>query len=161
MTFRKPSVLVIIITAIALVVGYVVGTITSARTPAFAQGGGDAFTRATKALPERDAYFPNSEDLGPNEMRIIACGTGMPSARESQAASCFLVELGNGDKFLFDIGTGSAERISAMQIPYNYLNKVFIGHLHSDHFGDLDALYCGGIVANRVVPLALRCGLRF
>jgi ribonuclease Z len=25
--------------------------------------------------------------------------------------------------------------------------------LHSDHFGDLDALYCGGIVANRVVPL--------
>jgi ribonuclease Z len=77
----------------------------------------------------------------------------MPNARPKQAAACWLVELGNGDKFLFDIGTGSAERISALQIPYNYLNKVFIGHLHSDHFGDLDALYCGGIVANRVVPL--------
>jgi ribonuclease Z len=108
---------------------------------------------ANRATPNRDMYYPGSEDLGPNEMRVTACGTGMPNARPKQAAACWLVELGNGDKFLFDIGTGSAERISALQIPYNYLNKVFIGHLHSDHFGDLDALYCGGIVANRVVPL--------
>ena len=88
-----------------------------------------------KARP-RDAYFPNSEDLRPDEMRVIACGTGMPTARPSQAAACFLVELGNGDKFLFDIGTGSAERIAALQIPYDYLDKVFLGHLHTDHFGD-------------------------
>ena len=106
-----------------------------------------------KAIAEREMYYPGTEDLAPDEMRVIACGTGMPNARPKQAAACWLVELGNGDKFLFDIGTGSAERISALQIPYNFLNKVFIGHLHSDHFGDLDALYCGGIVANRVVPL--------
>ncbi|UCH84650.1 MAG: MBL fold metallo-hydrolase [Candidatus Latescibacterota bacterium] len=106
-----------------------------------------------KALAEREVYYPGTEDLAPDEMRVTACGTGMPNARPKQAAACWLVELGNGDKFLFDIGTGSAERIAAMKIPYNYLNKVFIGHLHSDHFGDLDALYCGGIVANRVVPL--------
>jgi ribonuclease Z len=106
-----------------------------------------------KAIAHREMYYPGTEDLAPDEMRVIACGTGMPNARPKQAAACWLVELGNGDKFLFDIGTGSAERISALQIPYNYLDKVFIGHLHSDHFGDLDALYCGGIVANRVVPL--------
>lgn len=106
-----------------------------------------------RATQDREVYYPGTEDLGPNEMRVTALGTGMPNARPKQAAACWLVELGNGDKFLFDIGTGSAERIAAMQIPYNYLNKVFIGHLHSDHFGDLDALYCGGIVANRVVPL--------
>ncbi len=106
-----------------------------------------------KATPDREMYYPGTEDLALNEMRVTACGTGMPNARPKQAAACWLVELGNGDKFLFDIGNGSAERISALQIPYNYLNKVFIGHLHSDHFGDLDALYCGGIVANRVVPL--------
>lgn len=101
----------------------------------------------------RDVYYPGTEDLSPDEMRVVALGTGMPNARPKQAAACWLVELGNGDKFLFDIGTGSAERLSAMKIPYNYVDKVFIGHLHSDHFGDLDALYCGGIVANRVVPL--------
>ena len=63
---------------------------------------------------ERDFYAPNSETLGPDEMRVIACGTGMPTARPSQAAACFLVELGNGDKFIFDVGTGSAERIAAL-----------------------------------------------
>ncbi len=68
---------------------------------------------------DRDFYAPNSEDLAPDEMRLIACGTGMPTARPKQAASCWLLELGNGDKFLFDIGTGSNERIAALQIPYN------------------------------------------
>jgi ribonuclease Z len=101
----------------------------------------------------RDFYAPNSEDLGPDEMRLIACGTGMPTARPKQAASCWLLELGNGDKFIFDVGTGSAERIAAMQIPYNYLDKVFLSHLHTDHFGDLDALFIGGALAGRQKPL--------
>jgi ribonuclease Z len=105
------------------------------------------------AARERDFYAPNSEDLAPDEMRVIACGTGMPTARPSQAAACFLVELGNGDKFLFDLGTGSAERIAALQIPYNFLNKVFLGHLHTDHFGDLASLYVGGALAGRQKPL--------
>jgi ribonuclease Z len=97
----------------------------------------------------RDFYAPNSEDLGPDEMRLIACGTGMPTARPKQAASCWLLELGNGDKFLFDIGTGSAERLAALQIPYNYLDKLFLSHLHTDHFGDLDALFVGGALSGR------------
>ena len=101
----------------------------------------------------RDFYAPNSEDLGPDEMRLIACGTGMPTARPKQAASCWLLELGNGDKFLFDIGTGSAERVAALQIPYNYLDKVFLSHLHTDHFGDLDALFIGGALSGRQKPL--------
>jgi len=105
-----------------------------------------------KARP-RDSYFPNSEDLQPDEMRVIACGTGMPTARPSQAAACFLVELGNGDKFLFDLGTGSAERIAALQIPYNFLDKIFLGHLHTDHFGDLASIYVGGALAGRQKPL--------
>ncbi len=106
-----------------------------------------------KALSDHAAYFPGTEDLAPDEMRVIACGTGMPNARPKQAAACWLVELGNGDKFIFDIGTGSAERISAMQIPYDYLDKVFIGHLHADHMGDLDALWVGGVIGNRQRPL--------
>ena len=101
----------------------------------------------------RDFYAPNSEDLAPDEMRVIACGTGMPTARPSQAAACFLVELGNGDKFIFDIGTGSAERLAALQIPYNYLDKVFLGHLHTDHCGDMDALFVGGALCGRQKPL--------
>jgi ribonuclease Z len=108
---------------------------------------------ATGVAEDRDTYFPGTEPLDPDEMRVIACGTGMPNARPKQAAACWLVELGNGDKFIFDIGTGSAERLSALKIPYDYLDKVFIGHLHSDHFGDMDALWVGGTIGNRVQPM--------
>jgi ribonuclease Z len=104
---------------------------------------------------ERDFYAPNSETLAPDEMRVIACGTGMPNTRMAQAAACFLVELGNGEKFIFDIGSGSAERISALQIPYDFLDKVFIGHLHGDHFGDIGALFVGGGLGGRHGPLRI------
>jgi ribonuclease Z len=102
---------------------------------------------------DRDVYYPNSEDLKPDEMRIIALGTGMPSARLSQAASSWLVELGNGDKFLFDFGSGSAANLGSLEIPYDFVNKVFISHLHTDHMGDMVELFVGGVVAGRVGPL--------
>lgn len=107
----------------------------------------------TEAVKHREVYYPNTETLKPDEMRVIACGTGMPTTRAAQAAACFLVELGNGDKFLFDCGSGAAERISSLQIPYNYLNKVFLGHLHTDHFGSLHDLFIGGALMGRNVPL--------
>jgi ribonuclease Z len=108
----------------------------------------------TKARP-RDTYYPNTEDLAPDEMRVIACGTGMPTTRMKQVAACFLVELGNGDKFLFDAGSGSAERISALQIPYNYLDKIFVGHLHSDHFAAVPEYRIGGALMGRNQPLRI------
>jgi len=101
----------------------------------------------------RDTYYPNTEDLAKDEMRVIACGTGMPTTRAAQAAACFLVELGNGDKFIFDIGSGSAERLSSLQIPYDYLDKIFIGHLHGDHFGSLGEIFIGGGLMGRHKPL--------
>jgi len=108
-----------------------------------------------KANPNRDTYYPMTEDLNPDEMRITSLGTGMPNQRPSQAAACFLVELGNGDKFLFDIGSGSTENLAALMIPYDYLDKIFIGHLHMDHFGDFGALYVGGLINGRTVPLRI------
>jgi ribonuclease Z len=107
-----------------------------------------------KARP-LDVYVPNTEDLAPDEMRVIACGTGMPTQRLAQAAACFLVELGNGDKFIFDIGSGAAERLSALQIPYDFLDKIFIGHLHGDHFGSIGEMFIGGMIMGRHVPLRI------
>jgi len=102
-----------------------------------------------------DVYYPGTEQLGPNEMRVVALGTGMPSPRPKQAAACWLVELGNGDKFLFDLGAGSHERISAQKIPYDEIDKVFLGHLHVDHYGDLASFWLGGTVMNRLTPLRI------
>ncbi len=144
---RKTTLGLLAVTAIAIAVGYVIGCAISGDNSV------EAAVSPVKALEDREVYYPGTEDLAPDEMRVTACGTGMPNARPKQAAACWLVELGNGDKFLFDIGTGSAERLSALKIPYNFIDKVFLGHLHSDHFGDLDALWVGGVVGNRVVPL--------
>lgn len=117
-----------------------------------------AQNRATLADPtatvsNRFQYFPGTEALGEEEIRITACGTGMPAARRGQAATCFLIELGNGEKLLFDIGTGSMANIMAMNIPMDYLTKVFISHLHTDHFGDLATLWAGGWTGGRTKPL--------
>lgn len=97
----------------------------------------------------RDAYYPGTEELGPNEMRVISLGTGMPNLRPSQVSPGWFVELGNGDKFFFDMGTGTISRFAALGIPYDEANKVFLGHLHSDHCGDFAAWFIGGWVDGR------------
>ena len=142
------------------VVGIVVGVFFATQGPAIispsiAQDArGEPMISPTEAR-ERDFYAPNSETLAPDEMRVIACGTGMPTPRPAQAAACFLVELGNGDKFLFDIGDGSVERLFGLAIPTAFLDKVFIGHLHGDHFGGIGALYVAGGIAGRFTPLRI------
>jgi ribonuclease Z len=40
-----------------------------------------AFKQSSKVSSEiemRDAYYPNTEELAPDEMRVVALGTGMP-----------------------------------------------------------------------------------
>ena len=120
---------------------------------AFAAGG--TVTTPTGIAPDRYVYYPGTEKLAKDEIRVIACGTGMPDQRMSQASACFLFELGNGDKFIFDIGSGSMRNIASLMIPYEYLTKVFLSHLHTDHWGDLDSLWAGGWTAGRPVPLEL------
>ena len=97
--------------------------------------------------PDRYVYYPGTEVLAEDEIRIVACGTGMPAARPGQAASCWLMELGNGDKILFDLETGSMANLAALMIPYQYLDKVFLSHLHTDHMGDITSLWAGGWTA--------------
>jgi ribonuclease Z len=109
----------------------------------------------TEPSPMFDVYYPGTEALNPDEMRVIACGTGMPMPRLKQAAACFLIELGNGDKFIFDMGTGSMERIYALGIPLDFIDKVFLTHLHMDHMGDLPAFYMYGPQNNRSKPLRI------
>lgn len=107
----------------------------------------------TGVAPDRYVYYPGTEELQADEIRIIACGTGMPAARRGQAASSWVFELGNGDKFLFDLGTGSMANVQSLMIPADFLTKVFFSHLHTDHVGDLAPLWAGGWTGGRTVPL--------
>jgi ribonuclease Z len=145
MSHKRTIVSLLFVTVAAIGIGIVIGA-------NFNQGAEAAgATEEVSPVKARalDFYVPNTEDLAPDEMRVVACGTGMPTQRMAQAAACFLVELGNGDKFIFDIGSGAAERLSALQIPYDYLDKIFIGHLHGDHFGSIGEMFV------RHVPLRI------
>ena len=110
--------------------------------------------------PDRYVYYPGTEVLAKDEVRVVACGTGMPDQRRGQASACFLFEFGNGEKIIFDIGSGSMRNINALMIPAEYLTKVFISHLHTDHWADLNALWAGGWTAGRPVPRGGSSGSR-
>ena len=100
------------------------------------------------------SFFPNTEKLGKKEMRVTALGTGMPNvATGMQKASGWYVELGNGDVFLFDLGTGTMENLAKLRPDWSKVDKVFVSHLHSDHVGDFAPLYIGGWMNGRYTPL--------
>jgi len=139
------------VTALAIAVGYFVGV--GLQDSGSAEAAGGPVDDPNGVAPDRYVYYPGTEELGPDEIRIVACGTGMPAARRGQAASCWLFELGNGDKFLFDLGTGSMANVMSLMIPANMLTKVFASHLHTDHVGDMAALWAGGWTGGRTVPL--------
>ncbi|MDH3770018.1 MAG: hypothetical protein OET79_03390, partial [Nitrospirota bacterium] len=82
-----------------------------------AQAAGGKVKDPAGVAPDRYVYYPGTEALADDEIRVIACGTGMPSARISQASACFVMELGNGDKFIFDLGSGSMRNINSLMIP--------------------------------------------
>jgi ribonuclease Z len=100
-------------------------------------------------------YLPGSEPIRPDEMRVLSLGTGMPGFSKGQAAASFLVQLGNGENFIFDMGTNAMGNLVALNVPWNTVDKVFLGHLHFDHMGDLSALLIVGVSHGRNIPLRI------
>ena len=104
---------------------------------------------------QRDYYFPNTEPLAADEMRVIALGTGRPFVRRGQANCSWLIELGNGDKFIMDFGSGSQANFTALEIPHQDITAYFATHLHADHVGDFAQVWIGSWTGGRVKPLVL------
>src|SRR2546430_16213998 len=101
----------------------------------------------------RDHYYPNPDPLAADEMRIIALGTGRPFVRRGQANCSWLIELGNGDKFIMDFGSGSQANFTALEIPHQDITAYFATHLHADHVGDFAQAWIGSWTGGRVKPL--------
>jgi ribonuclease Z len=101
------------------------------------------------------SYFPNTELLGAAEMRITALGTGMPNQTKRAVSISYLVELGNGDKFLFDIGSGAMGNLFSLRPDFSKIDKVFASHLHVDHVGDFMGLHVGSWLSGRYTPIRI------
>ena len=102
----------------------------------------------TPGLNSAANWLPRSEEVGPDEMRITFMGTA-PLIRPGQMNTSIWIELGSGDNFVFDLGEGSVANYVAAGVAINQLDKIFITHLHIDHFGALPWLYMFGGWAGR------------
>lgn len=115
------------------------------------------YYRPTPSVRNRNTYFPQSEPLGSDEMRIIVMGSNPWPPRLSQAATCLMVELGgengSGTRLFFDFGPGCLRNIIAHQVPVPQINDIFLTHLHVDHFGDLPYLWQFAPFNGRWTPL--------
>ena len=95
----------------------------------------------TPSVKNKNNYFPQSEPLGSDEMRIIFMGSNPWPPRLTQASTCIMVELGQSKRLFFDFGPGCTRNIIANQVPVPEINDIFITHLHIDHYGDLPYLW--------------------
>ena len=57
-----------------------------------AYAGGGIVKSPTGIAPDRYVYYPGTEELKPDEIRVVCCGSGMPAARHAQAAACWLID---------------------------------------------------------------------
>ncbi len=97
-------------------------------------------------------YVAGSETLAENEIRVTALGTGYP-ARRAQGCAGFMMELGNGDVFIFDAGAGTNLAFNTLRVPYWKATKFFITHYHLDHIADLPVYYDFGQSNGRLEPM--------
>jgi len=99
------------------------------------------------------SYFPNTEIIGADEMRITTLGSGMPNQTRAAVSISFLVELGNGDKFIFDAGSGMLANLFSLRPDFSKIDKVFFSHLHVDHVGDFMGLHIASWLSGRYTPI--------
>ncbi len=109
----------------------------------------------TPSVKNKNNYFPQSEPLGPDEMRIIFMGSQPWPPRLTQAGTCIMVELGNGKRFFFDFGPGCLRNIIANQVPIPEINDIFLTHLHLDHYADIPYLWQFAPFNGRWKPLRI------
>jgi ribonuclease Z len=122
-----------------------------------ALGLGGLTTRKSHALEQETAATGKGgayilKGLKENQMRITFFGTSC-IPRTAQECNSVYVEVGSGDQFIFDCGTGVVAKYNAMGIPFSKMDKIFFTHLHGDHTSDLTHLYCFGPSGDRKTAL--------
>jgi ribonuclease Z len=74
------------------------------------------------------------------DLHVHLIGTGGPELTPERAGMSTLIDV-DGRKFLFDVGRGALQNIYLSRIHPNEVTKVFLTHLHNDHFEGLPSLW--------------------
>ena len=111
------------------------------------------YYKPTEGMGSGSTYYPTSEELGEDEMRITFVGTCPFPPHRNQAATCIMVELlGNGE-LLLRLRSGCLRNVLAMQVPLQVVNDIFLTHLDVDDYGELPYLFAFAPWAARWKPL--------
>ncbi len=112
------------------------------------------YFKPTEYIKNNNVYYPGTEEVGKDEMRISFVGSCPFPPRINQAGTAIMVECGPDKRFFFDFGSGCMRNIVAMQVPVGMINDIFLTHLHVDHYADVPYLVpFGGTMGLRFKPL--------
>jgi ribonuclease Z len=91
----------------------------------------------------------------PDGLHVYLCGTGSPMPDPARAGPCVGVLAGER-AFVFDVGSGSVRVLGRMGFPMPKLERLYLTHLHSDHFDGLGELMLQAwVVGGRDAPLPI------
>lgn len=86
-------------------------------------------------------------------IKVTLLGTGTPLPVMERFGPSILIEAGE-QKFLFDAGRGTLQRLTQINVKYREIQGVFFTHLHSDHVvGFPDLWLIGWLTGLRTTPL--------
>ena len=69
-------------------------------------------------------------------MKLTLLGSGSPKASADRCSSGYLIETGN-EKIMMECGPGAVHRLVQAGHKVTDIDKLFISHLHFDHWLDM------------------------
>jgi len=98
---------------------------------------------AEMTVPTCEALSPASKsaELSPPDVYLTTIGTGSQMPTEKRSVSATALNIG-GRIWLFDCGEGTQLQLWKSTISPPRITRIFISHLHGDHFFGLPAVLC-------------------
>ncbi len=141
--------------------GRLIGALAGLAVLALAAGLFWQFGRAPlgQALWRSGAQAAIGRDLAkdlPDGLHVLVCGSGSPMPDPQRAGPCLAVIAGQR-AFVIDAGAGGAARLTRAGFPVGRIERVYLTHLHSDHFDGLgDLMLQNWVTGARAAPLPVR-----
>ena len=85
-------------------------------------------------------------------MKLYFLGTGSAVPTKDRGLTCIALKI-EGETALIDCGDGSQRQLVKMGLGFKSIKRVFITHLHGDHFLGLPAIVQTFSMLKRDIPL--------
>src|SRR5262245_28365469 len=74
------------------------------------------------------------------DVELVVVGSGTAAPHATRVGSAYFVRVGSSN-VLFDCGPGAVHHLARFELPWPELTHLCISHFHTDHVGDVAALF--------------------